>query len=106
MSDGPVFECHLNTRQPNHLKARQMGAILYLMELQHISTNNFVVESHLFTKGKTKVKTYTTTAREPSIYVIFIFLTGHKKTNFCTACSKTKQEQDNFLVNFFGQLCV
>ena len=29
---------------------------------------NFVNESHLFTQGKTIVKTYTTTAREPSIY--------------------------------------
>ena len=31
--------------------------------------NNFVNESHLFTQGKTIVKTYTTTAREPSLYI-------------------------------------
>ena len=30
---------------------------------------NFVNESHLFTQGKTIATTYTTTAREPSIYV-------------------------------------
>ena len=29
MSNSPVFECHLNTGQPNHLNARQMDAILF-----------------------------------------------------------------------------
>ena len=28
MSNGQVFECHLNTNQPNHLKTKQMSAIL------------------------------------------------------------------------------
>ena len=32
--------------------------------------NNSVNESHLFIQGKAIVKTYTTTAREPSIYPI------------------------------------
>ena len=34
-----------------------------------IYDNNFINESHLFTQGKTIVKAYTTTAREPSIYI-------------------------------------
>ena len=29
MPTGPVFECHLNTGQPNHLNMRQMHAILF-----------------------------------------------------------------------------
>ena len=29
MSNGLVFECHLNTGQPDHLNARQMDAILF-----------------------------------------------------------------------------
>ena len=33
-----------------------------------MNDNNFVNESHLFTQGKIITKTYTTTAREPSIY--------------------------------------
>ena len=33
-------------------------------------TINFVNESHLLIWGKTTVKTYTTTAREPSIYTL------------------------------------
>ena len=32
---------------------------------------NFVNESHLFTQGKTIATTYTTTAREPSIYASY-----------------------------------
>ena len=39
--------------------------------LANKTTNNFVNESHLFTQGKTIVKTYTTTAREPSMYSWF-----------------------------------
>ena len=35
---------------------------------QRKNDNNFVNESHLHTQGKTIVKTYTTTAQEPSIY--------------------------------------
>ena len=30
---GPVFECHLNTRQPDHLNTRQMDTILFSYEL-------------------------------------------------------------------------
>ena len=29
MPDGTVFDCHLNTGQPNHLKTRQMDPILF-----------------------------------------------------------------------------
>ena len=36
--------------------------------------NNFINESHLFAQGKTLAKTYTTTAREPSIYFYLIFI--------------------------------
>ena len=31
MPNGLVFECHLNTGQPNHLNTGQMAAILFLM---------------------------------------------------------------------------
>ena len=36
--------------------------------LAKLNDNNFINESYLFTQGKTIVKAYTTTAREPSIY--------------------------------------
>ena len=29
MPNGPVFECHLNTGQPNHFKTGQMDAFLF-----------------------------------------------------------------------------
>ena len=43
--------------------------VTILKVLQNKNDNNFDNESHLFTPGKTIVKTYTTTAREPSIYL-------------------------------------
>ena len=33
MPNGPVFKCHLNTRQPNHLNTEAKDAILFSYEL-------------------------------------------------------------------------
>ena len=38
MPNGPVFKCHLNTGQPDHLITGQMDAILFLM---YWSSKNF-----------------------------------------------------------------
>ena len=33
MPNGPVFKCHLNTGQPNHLNTGQMDTILFSVKL-------------------------------------------------------------------------
>ena len=57
-------------------------------------TINFVNESHLLIWGKTTVKTYTTTAREPSIYTANI--SKNSNAPFMLWLLKVKIEQGQF----------
>ena len=52
-----------------HLQVISHGTIAYIKSLENKTTNNFVNESYLFTQISYIIKTYTTTAREQSIYV-------------------------------------
>ena len=54
MPNGPVFECHLNTGQPDHLNAEQMDAILFSYELVQYSNGRLTIQIPNHFKSKLK----------------------------------------------------